>query len=231
MTEVTPCWQRQVDRLVASGPDQERPPPAATAMTRKPSETQPRSNAVSRRRMVKSRSAPASRVGVSDLKRFVEDVAIENLAREGSASAREIVESLPGAVLKFAQAEAFSAVMSDIATWGPVCILLTSRDGVFEFNGVLPPVEHVHGYYYWVGEGPIRGRLHDDRCSDIAFIEREFLGRLAASVVVFNVDGNIMLKIVPMRDADSAVQATQLKAMRALARRVCRSRPQKAARA
>ena len=172
--------------------------------------------------VTKRRRTPL-RIPVTDLMRFLEGGAIESLAEESQLTPREIVESLPAAMRRIAPPSAFVKVMNSIATWGDVAVQLQSPDGAVEFTGTLPVGKLSHGYYYWVGDGPIRGRLRHDRCGGIAFVERPHMGQATASVFFFNVEGGLMLKIRLPRDQSKGPQDEQLKAMRALAKRVCRT--------
>jgi len=164
-------------------------------------------------------AAPAP-TSFKELARFLDGVAVENHASERGVSPREIIESLPRDAFSLAAPRCFLAVMDNIATWGPVSVPLNMADGIVEFNLVLPPGEVKNGYFYWLKNGPIRGRLRIDQCDTIAFVERPFMGRPSAAVLFFNRDGNIMFKVFLARDEDHQLDQRQLEAFRTLAKRV-----------
>jgi len=177
-------------------------------------------NSSGKRRRSISRPGAQALVTLSDLIRFLEGVAIEGLAEESRVTPQQFVATLPAQTHCFAPASKFMEVMDDIASWGEVSVLLCGTDGVVELTGCLPKGELTHGYFHWIADGKISGHLRNDRCGSIAFVERAFMGRPSAFVLFFNRDGGIMFKIFVARDERNVPREDQLKAFRALARRV-----------
>lgn len=146
---------------------------------------------------------------------------IETVAKETGATLREIVDALPAEMRRFAPADAFIAVMTDVARWGNVTVIIHTDDGVMEFTGPVPPGSVAQGYYNLSGRTGFHGHLRHERCGGIAFVERPFFGRPSASILFFNVDGGIMFKIFVGRDEKRELLSDQLAAFRRLAERTC----------
>jgi hypothetical protein len=149
---------------------------------------------------------------------------IETVAQEFSVTPRAVVEALPEAMRRFAKsggAEAFVAVMGEVAAWGEVTVIVHTDDGIMEFTGPVPPGEVARGYYNLSGRAGLHGHLRHERCAGVAFMERPFFGRLSASINFFNGDGGIMFKVFVGRDDKRELLADQLTAFRNLANRLC----------
>jgi putative heme utilization carrier protein HutX len=146
---------------------------------------------------------------------------VETVASEHGATVRETVEALPAEMRRFAPADRFVDVMNDVASWGDVTVIVHTADGIFEFGGPVPKGEIGRGYFNLMGSSGLHGHLRHERCGGLAFVERPFMGRLSAVIIVFNVDGGCFFKIFVGRDAKRELKADQLAAFRALADRVC----------
>jgi putative heme utilization carrier protein HutX len=146
---------------------------------------------------------------------------MERVAKETGATLRAVVDALPAEMRRFAPGTAFIDVMSDVATWGEVTVIIHSDDGVMEFTGPVPPGSVAQGYYNLAGRTGFHGHLRHERCGGIAFVERPFFGRPSASIVFFNLEGGVMFKIFVGRDDKRELIPAQLSAFRALADRVC----------
>lgn len=173
----------------------------------------------------RKRTAPGSfpeAIPLSDLKRFVEVTSIESLAEEKRISPLDLVRSLPRSMCRLAPAGALLEVMSAAATWGQMRILLSNAGSVIEVTTEIPQPQQGHHYVYLLGHGPICGRLRIDVCAGVAFIEREFLGKLSPMLLVFDTTGHVMFKILPARGDLRSLRDSQIQAMRELARQVGR---------
>lgn len=146
---------------------------------------------------------------------------LEKVAKEAGASLRAVVEALPAAMRRFAPADAFVVVMTDVAQWGEVTVIIHTDDGVMEFTGLVPAGSVAQGYYNLSGRTGFHGHLRHERCAGIAFIERPFFGRPSASILFFNLDGGVMFKIFVGRDETRDLLADQLAAFRRLADATC----------
>lgn len=146
---------------------------------------------------------------------------IETVAREYAVTLREVVEALPENTRRFAAGEHFVTVMSEVARWGDVTVIIHSDDGVMEFTGPVPDGTIARGYYNLAGRTGFHGHLRHERCAGIAFVERPLFGRPSAALLFFNVDGGIMFKIFLGRDEKRELIAGQLAAFRSLADRLC----------
>ena len=100
-------------------------------------------------------------------------------------------------------------------------VIIHTDDGVMEFTGPVPPGTVAQNYYNLSGRTGFHGHLRHERCGGVAFVERPFFGRLSASILFFNVDGGVMLKVFVGRDEKRELLANQLAAFRALADRLC----------
>lgn len=148
------------------------------------------------------------------------DVIVEQYAQESGATPQQVVHALPEQIRRFAGGAHFIDVMSDVAGWGDVTLIVHTDDGIMEFGGAIPAGQVSRGYYNIPGTSGFHGHLRHERCSEIAFVERPFMGRNSASILFFNGDGNIMFKIFVGRDANRELKADQLQSFRALMMRL-----------
>ena len=58
------------------------------------------------------------------------DVIVEQYARQTGLTPREVVEALPQPMRAFADGRHFVEVMSDIAQWGDVTLIVHTEDGI-----------------------------------------------------------------------------------------------------
>jgi putative heme utilization carrier protein HutX len=145
----------------------------------------------------------------------------ESVAKDHNVTAREVVEALPAGMHRFAGPATFVEIMSEVARWGEVTVIVHTDDGIMEFTGPIPKGEVARGYYNLSGRSSFHGHLRHERCAGVAFVERPFFGRLSASILFFNLDGGFMFKIFVGRDEKRELLADQLASFRALADRLC----------
>jgi putative heme utilization carrier protein HutX len=145
------------------------------------------------------------------------DVIVEEYARESGLTPQKVVHALPSAMRRFTGGSRFIDIMTDVAGWGDVTLIVHTEDGIMEFGGPIPAGQVARGYYNVPGTSGFHGHLRHERCSEIAFLERPFMGRNSASILFFNADGNIMFKIFVGRDAERNLKADQLEKFRSLA--------------
>jgi putative heme utilization carrier protein HutX len=148
---------------------------------------------------------------------------VETVAKEYGVTLRDVVDALPEANRRFAPGTAFVEVMTEVATWGQVTLIIHTDDGVNEFTGPIAEGKVAQGYYNIGGSTGFHGHLRHERCAAIAFVERPLFGRLSCSILFLNIDGGIMFKIFVGRDEKRELLADQLAAFRALAGRLCPS--------
>lgn len=146
---------------------------------------------------------------------------IETVAKECGATLRQVVEALPEPMRRFAPASAFADVMTDVARWGEVTVIIHTDDGVMEFTGPVPEGKIAQGYYNLAGRTGFHGHLRHERCAGIGFVERPFFGRPSASILFFNVDGGVMFKVFVGRAEKRELLGDQLTSFRQLASRHC----------
>jgi putative heme utilization carrier protein HutX len=146
---------------------------------------------------------------------------IETVAKDFGVTLREAVEALPAPLRRFAPGAAFVDVMTEVARWGEVTVIVHSDDGIMEFTGPVPAGTIARGYYNLAGRTGFHGHLRHERCAGIAFVERPLFGRPSASILFFNRDAGIMFKIFVGRDEQRELRDDQLTAFRALAARLC----------
>lgn len=145
---------------------------------------------------------------------------VETIAKEYGVTLREVVDALPAETRRFAPAAAFVEVMTDIAAWGEVTVIIHTDDGVMEFTGPVPEGKIAQNYYNLAGRTGFHGHLRHERCAGIGFVERPLFGRLSCSVLFFNTDGGIMFKVFVGRDETRALRQDQLERFRALAEQI-----------
>ncbi|MFZ5690158.1 MAG: heme utilization cystosolic carrier protein HutX [Pseudomonadota bacterium] len=145
------------------------------------------------------------------------DVIVEHFAQEAGVTPREVVHALPAAFRTFAGGAHFVEVMNEVARWGDVTLIVHTDDGIMEFGGPIPAGQVSRGYYNIPGTTGFHGHIRHERCAEIAFVERPFMGRHSASILFFNRDGTIMFKIFVGRDANRELKPDQLQSFRRLA--------------
>jgi putative heme utilization carrier protein HutX len=146
---------------------------------------------------------------------------IETVAKEHGVTLRQVVEAIPTTMRRFAPADAFIEVMTDVAAWGEVTVIIHTDDGVMEFTGPVPSGKVAQGYYNLAGRAGFHGHLRHERCAGVAFVERPLFGRLSAAILLFNLEGGIMFKVFVGRDEQRELLGDQLAAFRKLADRLC----------
>lgn len=147
------------------------------------------------------------------------DVIVEQYAQESGVAPRRIVEALPQTMRTFSDGSRFIEVMTDVAGWGDVTLIVHTEDGILEFGGAIPAGQVSRGYYNIPGSAGFHGHLRHERCTGIAFVERPFMGRNSASILFFNASDHIMFKIFIGGDADRNLKQDQLEKFRALSGR------------
>lgn len=145
---------------------------------------------------------------------------VEQVAKDYDVSPREIVTAMPEAMRRFAPGDAFVSAMKDVASWGEVTVIVHTDDGIMEFTGPMPNGEIARDYYNLMGRTGFHGHLRYKRCDGLAFVERPFMGRPSASLLFFNTEGGIMLKVFVGRDEAGRIRPEQLASFRALAERL-----------
>jgi putative heme utilization carrier protein HutX len=146
----------------------------------------------------------------------------ETAAKEHSVTVRQVVDALPATMCRYAPAEAFVDVLSDVGEWGEVTVIVHTEDGIMEFTGPVPAGKIAQNYYNIPGRTGFHGHLRPERCSGIGFVERPFFGRPSASILFFNTDGGTMFKVFVGRDEKRELLADQLTAFRKLADTLCK---------
>lgn len=129
------------------------------------------------------------------------DGILETLARDHGVSTFDVVRALPEANRTLVPGERFADIMMAVTAWGPVLFIVHTPDIVLECEGPLPPGTFARGYFNLHGDSPIGGHIRAERCTDIAFVSRPFMGRTSMSIQFFNGEGEAMFKIFVRRDA------------------------------
>jgi putative heme utilization carrier protein HutX len=152
------------------------------------------------------------------------DGVLEAVAAQHSLPLQTVVECLPDAMWVRVPGTHFASVMEDISKWGPVTVIVHTRDVILEFEGPLPPGKFGHGFYNLQGgHGGLHGHLRADNCRAIVFVRRPFMGKETASVQFFNADGEAMFKIFVGRDDKGALRPDQITRLSALQDRLSAS--------
>lgn len=150
---------------------------------------------------------------------------LETVAAEHGVSLRTVIGCLPEELWSEAGGEHFCEVMAEVATWGPVRLIVHTEDGVFEFSGPLPAGTLGHGFFNLHGAGALSGHLRAERCRSIVFLRRPFMGKQTASIQFFNAAGGAMFKLFVGRDDSGELCADQLARFDALERRLAAPAP------
>ena len=149
------------------------------------------------------------------------DGVLERIAERFGVSTFEVVRALPPAHCRLVGSERFSAVMDDLATWGDVLVIVHTPSIVLECKGAIPPGSFGRGYYNIHGDSPIGGHIKAERCRDIAFVSRPFMGRESRSIQFFDCDGEAMFKVFVARDAERNLISEQVVKFDDLSGRLC----------
>lgn len=142
-------------------------------------------------------------------------------AREGVGLCT-VVACLPEGLRAFADGARAEAALIDISEWGEVTMLVHTDDLVLECRGEVPRGSFGRGYYNLGGGSPIGGHLKLDRCADIAFVRRPFMGSDdSCAVIFFNREGGAMFKIFVGRDAKRNLRVDQVARFTRLKEQMC----------
>lgn len=141
---------------------------------------------------------------------------VETVAKERGLTTHAVVRALPEGMRSFIDGKHFVDVMKDVAEWGDVTLIIHTDDGIMEVGGPVPAGEISRGYYNVPGTRGFHGHLRHDRCVEIGFLERPFMGRNSAAILFFNTDGGVMFKIFVGRDENRELKSGQLARFRAL---------------
>lgn len=150
------------------------------------------------------------------------DDVLEMVAEQARQNLLTVTECLPERYRAFASGHQAEEVMTDIAEWGPVTVLVHTADLILECKGALPRGKFGRGYFNLMGHGPIGGHIRLDRCAAIGFVRRPFMGADdSCSVVFFNQDGDAMFKIFVGRDDKRCLLPDQVDRFTRLQQRLC----------
>jgi hypothetical protein len=153
------------------------------------------------------------------------DGIIEQIAREHGVSPLAVIQALPVDQRAFVDAERFSDVFKDLESWGEVLFIVHTADLVLECAGTIPRGNFARGYYNIHGASPISGHIRADRCRQIAFVSRPFMGRPSLSIQFFNGDGEAMFKVFVRRDEKRELKSEQVLRFEALRARLATASP------
>jgi putative heme utilization carrier protein HutX len=138
------------------------------------------------------------------------DGIVEAIAGKADVTPAEVLEILPPGAAVTIPAEQFSAIWSDMMTWGEVLMIVQTADIVLEVPGFLPEGTESHGWFNIHGDSPIGGHIKKDNCHAISFVDRAFHGRRSCSVWFMNANGQAMFKVFVRRDENKELKADQL---------------------
>lgn len=148
------------------------------------------------------------------------DGILERIAAETGLSTQEVCDCLPATMRGAVTGAHFIETMADVAGWGPVLLLVHTRDVILEFKAEIPAGSLGHGFFNLSGPGPLSGHLRHDRCAAIYFLKRPFMGLEGLSIVFFNEEGEPMFKIFVARDAKRELLPEQVGRFEALRARL-----------
>lgn len=147
---------------------------------------------------------------------------LEAITARAGVGLYTVVTCLPQQMRAFAEGALAEAALEDISEWGEVTMLVHTDDLVLECRGAVPRGSFGRGYYNLDGGSPIGGHLKLDRCADVAFVRRPFMGSDdSCAVIFFNCEGGAMFKIFVGRDAGRNLRADQVARFTRLRDRLC----------
>lgn len=156
-----------------------------------------------------------SQVSLTDFLASEPDGTLEAIAGQYQTTLLEVIKHLPGHAL--VAGDKFDTVWDAVCTWGKVTTLVHTADVILEFSGDLPSGFHRHGYFNLRGKQGMSGHIKAENCTQIALVERKFMGMDTASILFCNLAGSAMFKIFLGRDEHRQLLAAQLDAFRKLA--------------
>jgi len=148
------------------------------------------------------------------------DCILEAAAASHGVALLDAIRCLPEEMWTPAAGSHFVAALEDIATWGDVIAIIHTKDAIFEVEGPMPKGSLGHGFYNLKGGQALSGHLRPERCAQIVFLSRPFMGTPTRSVQFFNADGEAIFKIFVGRDANRQLKADQIERFEDLARRL-----------
>lgn len=149
------------------------------------------------------------------------DGILEQIATKYGVSTFEVVRALPSDHCSLVGADRFSDVMEDLTSWGDLMMIVHTRNIVLECKGPVPPGSYGRGYFNIHGDSPIGGHIKADRCANIAFVSRPFMGRESCSIQFFDHEGEAMYKVFVGRDKDRNLIHEQVARFASLRTRLC----------
>lgn len=135
---------------------------------------------------------------------------LESTAAQHGLPLLKVVELLPRAMWTRVPGDSFVEVMQDLGEWGDVTVIVHTGDIILEVVAPVPPGKLAHGFYNLHGDSPIGGHLRADRCRDIVFLSRPFMGKDSLSIQFFNAEGESMFKVFVGRDQNRALRPEQI---------------------
>lgn len=136
---------------------------------------------------------------------------LEMLADQHGVSLREVIASLPPTYRALTSGTHAEAIMADVAEWGPITLLVHTPDIILECKGSLPKGKVARGYFNLLGGDAIGGHIRLDRCRDIAFVRRPFMGSSDSCAILFlNQAGDAMFKLFVGRDDNRTLLPDQV---------------------
>ena len=169
---------------------------------------------------VKSGSNDAAKAAIREALAEKPDGVLESLAETHGVSLATVYDCLPAGQAVSAPPSAFEDIWNELTGWGPITLVVHTRDGVFETRGAIPPGSHGRGYFNIHGDSPIGGHLRIDRCERIVFVDRPFFGRRSCSLVFVNGEGEAMFKVFVGRDESRELDPNQVARFEAIRRRL-----------
>ena len=148
------------------------------------------------------------------------DGVLEAAAARHGVSLLDATRCLPEALWAATAGAHFVEAIEDIASWGDVIIIIHTRDAIFEVEGPMPKGTLGQGFYNLKGGQALSGHLRPERCTDIVFLSRPFMGTPTRSVQFFNAAGEAIFKIFVGRDAARQLKPDQMERFEQLARRL-----------
>lgn len=148
------------------------------------------------------------------------DGVLEEVAAQFGVSLRDVAHNLPEGACVAVAGTHFVEVMTDVATWGDVTLLVHTPDIILECTGPVPAGKIGRGYFNLLGGDAVGGHIRHQNCVEIHFLSRPFMGKETRSIVFFNGAGGAMFKIFVGRDASRNLRADQLARFDALRTRL-----------
>ncbi|BBB92132.1 MAG TPA: heme utilization cystosolic carrier protein HutX [Methylomusa anaerophila] len=141
------------------------------------------------------------RIKIAEVLRKYPGKVPSSIAAELGVSEMDVIRAMSFEDAQEVSAACFDEIMTAVADWGVVTLLVANEAAILEVKGHIPPGSHGFGYYNFKhGQSPIGGHIKASAIKSIFFVNRPYRGLESMSIQFFNSEGQGIFKIFLSRD-------------------------------